>query len=53
MNFSWKELGFWRRIPLRDLWEHKDLGSAKEFPVKLEAHASSLYKLQTLAGAKP
>ncbi len=54
LNFSWEQLGFvGKEYALRDLWEHKDLGSAKEFQVTLEAHASSLYKLQTLPGTKP
>src|ERR1035438_282760 len=44
LHYTWTQLG----IPeisyrLRDLWEHKDLGPAKEITVTLAAHASVLY----------
>jgi hypothetical protein len=29
---------------VRDLWEHKDLGAAKEITVTLAAHASVTYR---------
>lgn len=54
LNFTWEQLGLaGKDYALRDLWEHKDLGDAKEFAVTLEMHASVLYKLQPVAGAKP
>ena len=47
LNYSWKELGlkdgFYAQ---RDLWEHKDLASAKAFSVHLAGHASALYRLR-------
>jgi alpha-galactosidase len=46
-RYSWKELGLPQNsYALRDLWEHKDLGNAKELLVTLEPHESVLYKLQ-------
>src|SRR6516225_11555289 len=48
LTYSWKELGlkegYYAR---RDLWEHKDLASAKAFSVHLAAHASALYRLRS------
>jgi len=46
-NYSFSQIG----IPegnylLRDLWEHKDLGSAKNISVTLAPHASVLYRMQ-------
>ena len=47
ITYPWKELGIGERdYSLRDIWELKDLGSAKDFSVTLEPHASILYKLQ-------
>jgi alpha-galactosidase len=47
LSYTWKELGLADQAhALRDVWEHKDLGSAKAFQVKLQPHASVLYKLQ-------
>ena len=45
LHYTWTQLG----IPeasynLRDLWEHKDLGPAKEITVALAPHASVLYR---------
>ncbi len=31
---------------IRDLWEHKDLGSAKSLDITLRPHASALYRLK-------
>ncbi len=54
LSYAWKPLGLSSgEYSVRDLWERKDLGSAKEFLVTLEPHASVLYKLQPAAGAKP
>jgi alpha-galactosidase len=45
LHYSWKQLG----IPegsysIRDLWEHKNLGSSKAMNVTLAPHASVLYR---------
>ena len=49
VRYSWKELGLKDSEYLRrDLWERKDLPSAKSFDVNLPAHASVLYKLKLL-----
>jgi len=49
LHYSWKELGLKdSEYVQRDLWERKDLSSAKSFAVNLSAHASVLYKLKPL-----
>ena len=48
LNYSWKELGLKEGYyAQRDLWEHKDLASAKSFSVHLARHASALYRLRS------
>ena len=48
LNYSWKELGLQDGYyAQRDLWEHKDLASAKAFSVHLSGHASALYRLRS------
>lgn len=47
LHYTWAQLG----IPdgsyrLRDLWEHKNLGSANDLTVTLNPHASILYRTQ-------
>ena len=43
-HYSWKDLGLKRaNYKLRDLWEHKDLGSKASIDVSLPSHASVLY----------
>jgi hypothetical protein len=47
LHYSWTQLG----VPegsyrLRDLWRHKNLGSAKAITVVLAPHASVLYRAQ-------
>jgi alpha-galactosidase len=50
-RYSWKDLGLSQNsYAIRDLWEHQDLGSARELLVTLEPHESVLYKL---LAAKP
>jgi alpha-galactosidase len=50
-RYSWKELGLSQNsYATRDLWEHKDLGTATELLVTLQPHESVLYKLQPAAG---
>ena len=45
LHYTWAQIG----VPdgsykLRDLWEHKDLGPAKEITITLAPHASVLYR---------
>ncbi|HKW56763.1 MAG TPA: glycoside hydrolase family 27 protein [Candidatus Acidoferrum sp.] len=43
-HYSWKDLGLKRNAyPLRDLWEHEDLGSKQSIDVTLPPHGSALY----------
>lgn len=54
LSYSWKELGLsGKEYALRDVWEHKDLGSAKELQVTLAPHESALYRLQGAAESRP
>jgi alpha-galactosidase len=47
LRYSWQQLGLKeQKYAVRDLWEHKDLGSANVLEVTLPAHASALYGLQ-------
>jgi hypothetical protein len=44
LHYTWTQLGIAEgNHSLRDLWEHKDLGPAKEITVTLAPHASALY----------
>jgi hypothetical protein len=44
LQYAWKDLGFLgAKYMLRDLWEHKDLGSAASVSVTLPSHGSVLY----------
>jgi hypothetical protein len=44
MKYAWKEIGVGEgKFPVRDLWEHKELGPADGVDVTLPAHASALY----------
>jgi alpha-galactosidase len=45
-KYDWKDLGLTgKRYELRNLWEHKDLGSADSIAVTLPPHGSVLYRL--------
>jgi hypothetical protein len=47
LHYTWKQLGMAEgSYRLRDLWEHKNLGKAKEINVTLAPHACVLYKAQ-------
>jgi hypothetical protein len=47
LDFGWKEIGLGgSKYSERDLWEHKDLGTAQKLTVSLRPHASVLYRLQ-------
>jgi hypothetical protein len=46
IHHSWQELKLESgNNRIRDLWEHKDLGSAQGLQVTLDPHASVLYRL--------
>ena len=46
VTHSWKDLGLeGASFQVRDLWEHKDLGSARRLEVTLKPHSSVLYRL--------
>jgi len=48
LHYDFAKLGLTRsQYELRNLWEHKELGWAKAIDVKLAAHASVLYLLQS------
>jgi alpha-galactosidase len=46
VRYRWKELGLSsKRYKVRDLWERRDLGSAKTVVVTLASHGCALYRL--------
>ena len=46
LRYGWKQMGLEEQtFMLRDLWEHKELGSADKLEVRLAPHASALYKI--------
>src|ERR1700733_3292376 len=46
LHFAWNELRLeGAEYGMRDLWEHKDLGTAQSLDVKLPSHAAALYRL--------
>lgn len=52
LQYAWKELGLpGAKYSVRDLWQHKNLGSADSLKVELAPHASLLVKVVP-AGAK-
>lgn len=52
-DFPWKDLDLnAASYRVRDLWQHKDLGSAGKLSVTLPSHASLLYALEEDAGRK-
>jgi len=49
-TFTFTELGLKaKKVSVRDLWEHKDIGTFKVFSVSLKPHASVMYKVKVLA----
>ena len=47
LRYAWKALGLKEQeYSVRDLWEHKELGSAAELRVTLRAHGSVLYAIR-------
>lgn len=46
VEYDWNEFG-WKKGPrqLRDLWDHKDLGSQNSLSTTLQPHASVLYRV--------
>ena len=54
VNYEWKDLGLsGKEYKLRDLWEHKDLGTANVLTAELPPHASALYRVTPLGHAAP
>jgi len=49
-KFTFADLGLdAKKVSLRDVWEHKDLGIAYDISVELKTHASVMYKLKVLS----
>ena len=47
LHFTWSQLGLPEgEYQLRDLWDRRDLGAAKEITVTLAPHASVLYRVR-------
>jgi alpha-galactosidase len=47
VELAWKDVGLDQaKYKVRDLWQRKNLGTAKSLHVALEPHASALYKLE-------
>jgi alpha-galactosidase len=44
IHYEWKDLGWAAKYSLRDLWEHKESGTADSLSVTLPAHGCVLYK---------
>ena len=46
IRVNWSELGLPATCALRDLWEKKDLGTAKDgYTFKIPQHGSGLYRV--------
>jgi alpha-galactosidase len=46
IQYEWKDLGLsGARYKMRNLWNHRNTGSARSLAVKLQPHASMLYRL--------
>lgn len=46
-RYQWRDLDLPdERYNLRDLWKHKDLGSARSLAVNLQPHAAAVYRLR-------
>jgi alpha-galactosidase len=46
LNYKWTDLGLNSpRYKVRDLWDHKELGTADSFSVELPSHGSVLYRV--------
>src|SRR5208282_2770474 len=46
VQFTWQQLGLPEgKHAIRDLWEHKDMGSAESLEVQLPTHGTVLYRL--------
>ena len=47
LTVSWQTLALPQaRYSLRDLWQHRELGTARTLSVRLDAHGAALYRLQ-------
>ena len=50
LEYAWKDVGLGgATYTLRDVWEHKDLGTARSLKVALPAHGSVLYRVSDVA----
>ena len=48
VTYAWKALGFdGSEYAVRDLWERKDLGEAKQLSVNIPAHGCVLYRVES------
>lgn len=45
MTVRWQDLGITGRQPVRDLWQHRDLGRHRSFSVAVPAHGAVLVKI--------
>jgi alpha-galactosidase len=53
LQYAWKDLGLpSREYTRRDLWEHKDLGTAGSLSVTLPSHGSVLYKVSPVQSGR-
>jgi alpha-galactosidase len=53
LRYEWKDLGLAGKVyQLRDLWEHRDLGSANAMSVTLPPHGSALYRVSPPGDAR-
>jgi len=47
IHYDWKDFGLnGGKYKVRDLWDHKNIGSAQSLTVKLRPHASVLYRIE-------
>ncbi len=52
LRYSWKDLGFpAQKYKTRDLWEHKDLGTADSVKVTIPTHGVVVYGITPVPGA--
>ena len=54
LQYEWNDLGLrGRAYELRDLWEHRDLGTARSMTVTLPPHGSALYRVSSVRDVAP
>lgn len=53
MHYSWRDLGFaGSKYKVRDLWEHKDIGTADSLTATVPTHGVVLYSLSPVPAAE-